>query len=143
MSHLPPPMPTAPPPGWWARNWKWSVPVLAISGIACLIGFVFLILAAVMGMMKSSEPYKHALSSAVADAQVRAALGTPVVGGYFITGNFNTSGSSGTASLDIPVSGPKGKGDIYVEANKSAGVWTYSTLKVLVEGKSDPILLNP
>jgi hypothetical protein len=143
MSSLPPPMPQAPPPGWWARNWKWSVPALAISGIACLAGFIFLIFAAVTGMMTSSEPYKHALSSAAADAQVRTALGTPVTDGYFSTGSFSTSGSSGSASLDIPISGPKGKGHIYLEAKKSAGVWTYPTLKVLIEGKSDPIILNP
>lgn len=112
MSSLPPPMPLAPPPGWWARNWKWSVPVLAAVGIACFAGFIFLIVAAVMGMMKSSEPYKHALSSAVADAQIQAALGTPVVDGFFCTGNISTSNSSGSATLDIPISGPKGKGDI-------------------------------
>ena len=34
------------------------------------------------------------------------------------------------ANLSIPISGPKGKGTIYVAANKSLGRWNYSGLIV-------------
>jgi len=37
------------------------------------------------------------------------------------------------ASLSIPISGPKGKGMIYVAATKSLGHWNYSGLVVEIE----------
>ena len=93
--------------------------------------------------MKSSEPYKEAMVKAMAHPQVRAELGVPVADGFFVSGNISTAGTSGQASLDIPISGPKGKGDIYVEAKKSGGTWTYTTLEVAIEGKPDRIELKP
>ena len=68
-------------------------------------------------------------------------LGTPVTDGIFMSGQINTTGSTGNASLDIPISGPKGKGNLYVEATKSAGVWTYTTLEVSVSGLTERIQL--
>ena len=42
------------------------------------------------------------------------------------------------------ISGPKGKGTIYVVAKKSAGEWSYSRMEVEVEGQPGRIdLLRP
>ena len=80
--------------------------------------------------MKSTDVYKEALSRAKADAAVIEALGSPIKDGFLISGNTNVNGASGETNLSIPISGPKGKGTIYVSANKSLGQWIYSGLVV-------------
>lgn len=139
---FPPPMPQPPPPGWWARNWKWCVPVLGISTVALIAGFFAMIFFAVFGMMKSSEPAKEALAKAMASPQLRSELGTPIEEGLIVSGNISTSNSSGSATLDIPVSGPKGKANIHVEAEKTSGVWNYSKIEATIEGKPERIDLS-
>jgi len=119
-------------PNWWSRNWKWFVPVASLAVIALFAGFVFAIMSFVFGMMKSSDAYQQALSRAKENPAVISALGSPIVAGYFVSGNINVSGPSGSAELAIPVSGPKGEGTIYLEARKSADVWSYSVLVVQV-----------
>jgi Cytochrome oxidase complex assembly protein 1 len=42
------------------------------------------------------------------------------------------NGASGESNLAIPISGPKGKGTVYVSAIKSLGQWSYSGLVVEV-----------
>jgi Cytochrome oxidase complex assembly protein 1 len=134
-------MPQPTPPGWWQRNWKWVVPVSVVSALCLTLALVFLLVSAIFGMFKSAEPYKEALAKAVANPQVQAALGTPVTDGFFASGNISTAGASGSASLDIPISGPKGKGNVHVEATKSAGVWTYSSLEVAIPGQPERVQL--
>jgi len=56
------------------------------------------------------------------------ALGSPIAEGFLVSGNTNVNGASGEANLSIPIGDPKGKGTIYVAANKSLGQWNYSGL---------------
>ena len=139
----PPPMPQPATPGWWSRNWKWGVPVMAISMLALIVGFVFLIFFGIFGMMKSAEPCKNAFAKAAANPQVQVQLGVPIEEGFFLSGNVSTVGARGHATMSIPISGPKGTGCIYLQAKKSAGTWTYSTLEVTIEGKPEKIDLKP
>ncbi|HVT02539.1 MAG TPA: cytochrome c oxidase assembly factor Coa1 family protein [Thermoanaerobaculia bacterium] len=118
---------------WWSRNWKWFVPVGCLSSLLLIGAFIALIMSFAFGIMKSSEPYKVALSKAKANAAVVEALGTPIKEGYFTSGSVNVSGPSGSAELAIPISGPKGSGTIYLEARKSAGEWSFSKLAVKVD----------
>ena len=92
--------------------------------------------------MKSTDVYKTALTRAKANAEVQAALGTPIKEGWFISGNTHADGASGEANLSIPISGPKGSGTIYLVAEKKAGRWNYSTLEVEVPGRKDRIDLT-
>jgi len=132
-----------PPPGWWSKNWKWCVPTLVVSGLVLIAGFFTMIFFAVFGLLKSSEPAKEALAKAMANPQLRSELGTPIEEGFMVNGNISTSNSSGSANLDIPVSGPKGKANIHVEAKRTSGVWNYSTLEATIEGKPEKIDLKP
>ena len=134
-------MPQPPTPGWWQRNWKWFVPVSVVSMVVLFAALILLIFSTVFGMIKSAEPYKDSLAKAVADPQVQSALGSPVTDGFFVNGSISTSGGSGSASLDIPISGPKGQGNIHVEAKKAAGVWTYSSLEVAIPGQLEKVQL--
>jgi hypothetical protein len=124
---------------WWDRNWTWFVPVGCLSLLVAAAAFVAVVAAIVSGAMTSSEPYAHALAEAKASPAVAEALGTPLEPGFFASGSIHVTGPSGTAALAIPLSGPKGKGTIYVEATKSAGVWTYETLLVRVKGSDEAI----
>lgn len=141
---MPPPLPAAPRRGWWQRHWRWAVPLLCLFGAAAFAGFVALLMFAVIEGMRSSDTYATAMQRAREHPQVTAALGTPIEPGWYLSGRMSESGTSGQASLQIPISGPKGAADLYVEAEKTAGRWTYSTLMVDVDGRGEPIdLLAP
>jgi hypothetical protein len=46
------------------------------------------------------------------------------------------------ANLSIPLSGPKGKATLYVEAMKSADLWVFQTMVVKIEKTGERIDLN-
>jgi len=117
-----------PQKNWWSRNWKWFVPTGCLTMLLACAGFVTLIFSIVLGSLKSSDVYNESLAKARTNAQVTAALGTPVEPGFWVSGNISVENSSGQADLSIPVSGPNGTGTIYVTATKSAGRWNYSTM---------------
>ena len=115
---------------WWLRNWKWFVPVGCFGTLILFFVFVGSVALIVFSAMKSTDVYKDALARAKADSAVIEALGSPITEGFLVSGNTNVNGASGEANLSIPVSGPIGKGTIYVAANKSLGQWNYSGLIV-------------
>ena len=49
--------------------------------------------------------------------------------GWFIAGGIEETRGFGKAELAIPVSGPKGKGTLYVGAVKEAGIWKLTLLQ--------------
>ena len=136
---LQPVTPVTPRKGWWGRNWKWFVPTGCLTMLALVAGVIFLLLSLIFGMMKSSDAYKQAMVKVRASTAVSAALGTPIKEGYFTSGSVNVSGPSGRAELAIPISGPKGKGTVYLEAAKSMGQWSFSKLVVEVDGAKERI----
>ena len=126
-------------PNWWQRNWKWFVPVGCLSTLLLFVGGIVLLVTFVFGMMKSSDVYGQAVARAKANPEVIAALGSPITEGYSTSGNIQQSGPSGSAELSIPLSGPKGKATIYVEARKSAGEWSFGKLQVEIESSHQRI----
>jgi len=126
---------------WWGRNWKWFVPVGCLGSLVVFTGFIVAIMFLVFGMMKSSDAYKDAVTKVKAYPPIQESLGSPIKGGFFIRGNINVSGSSGQADLSIPISGPDGKGTIYVVATKTAGRWGFSTLVVEIKDTKQRINL--
>lgn len=122
-----PPLPTR---NWWSRNWKWLVPSGCLTILLLFAVFIFAIISFAFGIMKSTDVYKDALAQVRADPAVIEALGSPIKDGMILSGSTNVNGASGKADLAIPISGPKGKGTIYVVAEKSAGLWNYSILAV-------------
>jgi hypothetical protein len=123
--------------GWFARNWKWFVPTLLIVFIVlplALIGSVF-------AAMKNSDVVKESLLRAQANPRVVQKLGTPIQEGWLVSGSINVSTTSGDADLAVPISGPKGKGNIYVTAHKGAGAWDYQVMVAAIEGSDQRINL--
>jgi cytochrome oxidase complex assembly protein 1 len=119
-------------PNWWKRNWKWFVPLGCFTMVLLFVAFVGSIVLIVFSAMKSTDVYREALARAKADPAVIEALGSPIKEGFLVSGNTNVNGASGESNLSIPISGPKGKGTIYVSASKALGQWNYSGLVVEV-----------
>jgi hypothetical protein len=109
------------------------------------VGLAGLIFYAVMGMIKSSDAYVQALAKTRDSPAVVAVLGEPIREGFFTSGSINVTGPSGNAELSIPISGPRGKGTIYLEARKSLGEWSFSKLVVETgpDGKRIDLLNQP
>jgi hypothetical protein len=120
----------APRPGWWSRNWKWFVPVGCLTMIGLVVVFVAAIVVIVFGALKSTDVYKDGLARAQKHPAVIEALGSPIDDGLFMSGKTNVTGSSGEADISVPISGPNGKGTLYIVAKKSAGKWSYEQLVV-------------
>ena len=128
----PPPLPATPKSNWWKRNWKWFVPLGCFTVVLLLFVFAGSIVVIAFSAMKSSDVYREALARAKTDPAVMDALGSPIKDGVLVSGNSSVNGASGESNLAIPISGPKGKGTIYVSAIKSLGRWNYSGLVVEV-----------
>jgi hypothetical protein len=153
-THQPPPlplplpagaMPPAPPPGkpgWWQRHWKWAVPLLVGFFGLLFLAAIGLFVYGLFSMIGSSDVAMDAKRRAQQDARVIEALGQPVEPGWFIQGNQHINGPTGTASLQIPLSGPKAEADLYIEAVRRVGRWHYRTLTVVVDGRSTEIDLR-
>lgn len=134
--------PAQPQTSWWSRNWKWAVPVgclVLLLPLLALTGFVGAILAIVFGTIKSTDVYEEALARARSSPAAIEALGQPIEDGWLMGGNIQVNGPSGSADISIPLEGPKGEGDLYVVASKSAGRWEYQTLELEVDGREDRI----
>ena len=132
----------APPPrNWWQRNWKWFVPVGCGSVIVLVALFIFAIVFFVFTVIRSTDVFRDAIARAEASPEVRAELGEPIKEGWWVRGNVNTTGPSGTADISIPLKGSRKDGTLYAVAHKSAGRWSYDTLEVEVEGRAQRINL--
>jgi Cytochrome oxidase complex assembly protein 1 len=130
---------------WWTRNWKWVVPTGCLTIVVLFVAFVGSIVVIVFSAIKSTDPYKDAFAKARMHPAVIEALGSPINEGFFVSGNTNVNGASGEANLSIPISGPNGKGTIYVKAVKSLGRWSYSDLVVEIQetGRRIDLLKGP
>jgi len=106
---------------WWTRNWKWFVPTGCLTILALFLVFIASIVIIVFGAIKSTDPYKDALARAemhpaVIEASVRRSRKD------FLFLEIRTlMAPAAEANLAIPISGPKGKGTIYVKRRSRSG----------------------
>jgi hypothetical protein len=105
--------------------------------IVLLGAFVAVVFTVVETSFRKSTVYKEAITRAERDPQVANRIGIPLRPSRVLQGQINVSGSSGTAHMAIPVTGPRGKATIYLDARKAAGTWEFRTLQVQFDGQSD------
>jgi hypothetical protein len=129
--------PTAGRKNWFSRNWKWFVPTLVMVVFVLPLA----LLGSIFAAMRNLDVAKESLLRAQSNPLLVQKLGTPIEEGWLVGGSFNTSTTSGDADLAVPIAGPKGKGEIYVTAHKSAGVWSYSVMEAAIEGSDQRINL--
>jgi hypothetical protein len=134
---------------WAWRNGRWdSVAhfkrvqrLWAIWGAVIWVG-LFLWFAVLFGgvfySLKNSEAYAMAASRLQASAEAADVLGAPISTG-FPWGSVSVGGGSGNAILTFSATGPKGAGQVFVNAIRHDGVWSIRSLRLKVEGRDDPI----
>ncbi len=130
-------------PGWFSRNWKWAVPLGCLGTMVMFVGFIAAIFVVIMGAMRASDAYQIAMSRARQHPAVVDALGEPIEGGWFVSGNISVSGASGEADLSVPLSGPQGSGTLYVVADKVAGEWIFERMEVAFADSGERVNLLP
>jgi hypothetical protein len=115
------------PPASTIATWKivTCVATVVILGVAVFVVGLF---ASIERSFKSSTAYAMALDRAQSSPCIARTFAQPIVAKGFISGNLNTRGDSGEADFEIPIHGPKTSGNLHVEAKKSAGSWTISSL---------------
>src|SRR5215212_4865266 len=118
--------------GCLGRNWKWMLPVgclgLILAGVALIGGIIFV----AMSAMKSSEVYQGALKVVQTHPAAVERLGEPIKDGWLVQGNIKIDGGGGNADFEVPVSGPKNSGTLYVRAVSPEGTWMYERLDLVV-----------
>lgn len=127
------------PSNWFERHWWKLLMGLALGGIAvavlCCGGLVYV----VFGSLRSNEVVAMTIDRLADDPAVLAHTGEPISAGWFILGQINWNGESGSAALSIPVHGPDGTAEAQVEATREAGRWRIDQLSVKLECADDSI----
>lgn len=123
-----------PQPSWWKRNWKWVVPVGGcLTLIILFVLFLGSIFYGVTTMFEGSDPYEYAFEKINQDEQLIELFGSPIVKDGMVQGNINYSNGAGKADMRIPISGPKEKGMLYINASSEGDDWTYHEIRVEVK----------
>ncbi|MCV9929974.1 cytochrome c oxidase assembly factor 1 family protein [Flavobacterium sp. LS1R49] len=123
---------------WWDRNWKWFVPTGCL-GILVIFGlFIAGIFFGITSMMKGSDAYKEAMTEAQQNKLVIEKLGSPIEDDGMTSGSINVQNDSGNCDLQIPIKGPKGKGTLFIVAEKR-GNWKYSEMTVFIKATKEEI----
>ena len=136
-------VPSPPEKNWLERNAGWKIPIGCLLVVVLLGGFVATIFAIVSLSFRKSEVFQQAIARAEKSPQIAARIGTPLHPDWLPQGHIEVSGSTGTAQMEIPVTGPRGKAVISLDAQKVAGIWQFRKLEIQFEGQADSInLLN-
>jgi hypothetical protein len=118
-----------------SKKGKWAVGIW--PGVAVLLSV------GIFALIGNSEVCQIAVQQAQSNPAVAERLGQPIKRGLLVSGNIETSGPSGRANLEIPLSGPRGKGTLYAVAVRSVGIWKFEVLQLDVRGDSNRVdLLN-
>ncbi len=104
---------------------------LVVFCAACIFSFIVLIFASI----RNSGAYQLAIETAKGNTTVQQVLGVPVEDGLFSAGSVEESDSSGSADLEIPLSGPSQSGTLYVKAVKEENTWRLLSLVLEAGGK--------
>jgi len=81
------------------RNWARASLVMIIAAV--------LLFMPMFSMLRNNGSVELAMQEIQANERIISTMGEPIELGWFVTGNINTSGTTGSADLAIPISGPK------------------------------------
>ncbi|MFH6992453.1 cytochrome c oxidase assembly factor Coa1 family protein [Flavobacterium sp. FlaQc-48] len=123
---------------WWDRNWKWFVPTGCLSILVIFGLFIASLFFGITSMMKSSDAYKESMTIVAQNKTIIEKLGNPIENDGMVSGSISTSNNTGHCNLQIPIKGPKGKGTLFVIAEKR-GKWKYSQMSVYIEKTDEEI----
>jgi hypothetical protein len=139
-----PPYPLVPGPverSWLDRHARWKIPLGCLIVILLLCAFVGVTFTILDVSFRSSLVYHEALARARQSSEVANHIGSPLKPGRVIQGHISVSGSTGNANMEIPLTGPRGKATIVLDASKVDGKWAFRMLEVQFEGQSNVVNL--
>jgi hypothetical protein len=126
--------------GWLGSGWR--ARAVAFVGLFAL---VWLIVALVetwaSSQMRSSDATKLTIAAAEASPALTEELGRPLKMGTLISGY--VSASTGTAQVEVPVSGPHGNGVLYAKVLRQSGAWQVQSLEFRGDGTAANLVLLP
>lgn len=116
----------------------------AISLVAALLAaLVVAVVALVFVFIRQSDPIPETLDWARAQAPLRDRLGEPIEAGWLIQGSVRIENATGSASLRVPLEGPRGKGILQLEAELVGNLWRFRDLDFEPDDGSPAIDLGP
>lgn len=123
--------------------WQHSL-ILGLIGVLAASGFAASLMMSIEQEFKSSAVYRMSVATARASPEVLAKLGSPIDESWFVPGQLSQStNGGGSAEMTIRLKGPRGRGRLWVQAQRQAGTWRFSALQFLQDGHSPTIdLLN-
>ncbi len=139
------PQPDAPvqQQSWFARNWKWVIPIGCLVPMLCCGSFVAATYFGISSMIEHSTAFKDAMVLAGSNSEVERLLGTPLKAGMGVTGKISESNGTGSADFRVPISGPKGKGTLHVVAAAlKPDQWVLSEAEISLPGGQSIDLLE-
>jgi hypothetical protein len=113
------------PPG-LSRRRRVSIGLLVPASLIALFGVPLYI--GVDAELRDSDAYKLTMYTAETSPCVTNALGSPLEAGWIFAGGIEESSDEGSANIRIPIRGPRGKGNLDVQANKLNGNWRIDSL---------------
>lgn len=119
------------------RNWAIAGFIVWIAGIVIVGGAVW----GMVSLMKGNGAYELSLEKLRTSPAIIEAFGEPLDDGFMPMGSVNISGGSGSANLEIGISGPKASGTAYSKAVRAAGIWRLTYLSARVDGSEKVIVV--
>ena len=129
--------------GWWSRHWKWAVPSGCLLVVLLAFGGCVALVVGAFATLKDTGAYSQAIGRVQHSPEAVALLGEPIEAGWMMQGEFADHGATGDADYSVPVSGPRGRGTLYVEARKSGGRWTFRVLTLVPDDGAEIDLRTP
>lgn len=137
MSSAPPTNPHEPPPR--RRSWPKVLALGCLGLAACGVLLIALLVALLVGALKSSEAYDASLAAVHASDEVREDFGEPLSPSWWVTGSVQIENAE--AELEYRIAGPKAQGKVAVRGAKRGGAWMYEVLLVVRDdGKTYDLL---
>ena len=124
---------------WFARNWGW---VLGGGCLTMIIIVVFVIGGAIFkvaDVIKESETYTYAYDRTINNERVIELLGEPIDTDGIGNTSYNYVNGKTSVVLSIPIKGPKGNAEIFVNADEIDDEWVYNSLYVQIKDTKENI----
>jgi hypothetical protein len=114
--------------------------MLGLIGVLAMAAFVASLLVSIEHDFKSSTLYQTSVATARGSPEVLTMLGSPIDVSWFVSGQISQStNGGGSATLTIPLKGPRGRGRLWVQAQRRDGTWRFSRLQFLPDGHSPTV----
>jgi hypothetical protein len=114
--------------------------MVGLIGILAMSGFIASLLISIEREFKSSTVYRSSVATARASPEILAMLGSPIDVKWFVSGKISQStDGGGEARLTMRLKGPRGRGRLWVQAQRRAGTWRFSALQFLPDGHNPTV----